>query len=127
MIRQALGVSVARITNHYDEHRGLEQKIAVDLATVLGPLLPSATDIAAFSAQVVKKAVALKYELAAANVVYTCFWVNNGAPYDEGSIHPTGGIQEKVCMCTFPGMTKLVEPGPDSVVVVKAHAFMNSK
>ena len=128
MIRQALATSASRSTNiRGQEHQELTDEIVSALTKVLKSLLPSARDTETFAAEIVQKAVSLKNAWAEAHVVYSFFWVSSGMQYDPTRIHTTGGIQGKVCMCTFPGMAQTVEPGNETVVVVKANAFLNSK
>jgi lipid A disaccharide synthetase len=125
MIRQAFGDWAVRYTQRNSQEK--KRKITIDVSGLLCALLPGTQkeDIEKFVNKVVTAAIYLKNELSKAQVVYSCYWVKYGDQFDKVVMQANGAPDEdKVWMCTFPGLAKMVENKEAKYIVVKARAVL---
>jgi hypothetical protein len=100
------------------------------LAELLGLLLPGVTavDLCKSVTKFVKKAIALKNAMTEEQAVYQCYWVQCGEQFDDEMVDVAGDEGDFVCLCTFPGMARLIrnEGATTAVRAVKASAVLQN-
>lgn len=105
-------------------------EIVSHLAELLGLLLPGVTeeDICKSVTKFVKKAIALKSAMTEEQAVYQCYWVQCGERFDDEMVDVSGEEGNFVCLCTFPGLARLIknEGTKTSVQAVKASAVLQN-
>ena len=119
MIRQSLGLgTIDFVRENMQEDR---TKINSSLVQLLQTLIPhvSDSDIIRAVVKFVNKSLTIKKAMTEEQAFYRCYWVNGGDAFDLEIADAVGEEIGSVCMCTFPGLERIIKKdGVRSVILV---------
>jgi len=126
MIRQSIGQGAAGyVQQHLTDY---ERNVYTNLAHVLRQLLPKSSedDLQKAVTKFVTKAIALKTALTEEQAMYRCYWATGGDRFDPESVEISDGEKGPVCLCTFPGLARMIQRnmGKSVVYTFKASAVL---